>query len=79
MTWNKCSDALPNRVGDILVKINGNLFLGYVYYDNCCTINLRKDFIIFMLPSVYGTLCDERGKWQIPAHFREPDEWMYVP
>ena len=75
MTWVKCIDGLPTKQGDILVKINGNLFLGYVYPVFEYPFSIKTDFILCLLPSCHpGT-----PKWSLPKHFREPDEWMYVP
>lgn len=76
MTWHKCSDKLPDREGDILVKINGCLFLGKslgtsFYLPDFINMNIQ-----YHLPIVELKIA---GKWSIPKHFLEPDEWMYVP
>jgi hypothetical protein len=76
MTWIKCSDSLPDREGYILVKINGELFLGKAIGIGLFEEQKKINDIIFWLPiSVLNNL----GNWYLPRYYREPDEWMYVP
>ena len=50
MTWIKCSERLPDKVGEILVKIEGKTFLGFALQSSSLPRYIPLDMVYCEFP-----------------------------
>ena len=82
MTWIKCSERLPDKVGEILVKIEGKTFLGFALQSSSLPRYIPLDMVYCEFPYQFKDedifIGGGNFKWY-PEHFKEPTHWMYIP
>lgn len=78
MDWISVSERLPDKPGEILVLIGGELVIVTVYRDTTEFIWL-EDSTAFLLPMYPNPQIVEEGTWILPKKWKEPTHWISIP
>ncbi len=80
MGWFDVNKKLPDRVGDIIVLIDGCRFFGKVVSMEPLFMSLREQpSIQFQLPIMLASELTRKGRWRLPTAFKDPTHWLYTP